>query len=43
MVNLSPPIREPTANLKEAKNSNFEIFYKYKDKESHLIFLIREY
>lgn len=43
MANLGLPIKKPAKNQLKSRNSNFELFYKYKSKESHLVLLIYEY
>lgn len=42
-ANPAPPAGEPTVNPKEARNSNFGLFYEHKGEESHLVPLMREY
>ena len=42
-ANPAPPVGEPTANPREARNSNFGLFYEHEGEESHLVPLMREY
>ena len=42
-ASLILPMGAPTANLREAKNSNFGLFYDYKGEESHLIPFMHKY
>lgn len=43
VVDQALPIKTPAANLGEAKNLNFGLYYEHKGEKSHLISFMRKY